>query len=56
MMLRTITICDSFDAMSQNRPYQKNMSIDQAIIEVQNNAGRKFDSNPTKIFIDHIIC
>ncbi|MEC9484447.1 MAG: HD domain-containing phosphohydrolase [Candidatus Izemoplasma sp.] len=49
---RIITIADSFDAMTTNRPYREGLSLEQAIYELKRNAGTQFDPDYVKIFID----
>ncbi|MDD4643156.1 MAG: diguanylate cyclase [Erysipelotrichaceae bacterium] len=55
LMSRIITLVDSFDAMTQDRPYQKGISTEKAIIEIQNNAGQQFDPHLSKIFVEQIL-
>jgi len=40
-----LTIADSFDAMTTDRPYRKAFSFEKAIIEIQNNSGTQFNPN-----------
>ncbi|MDD3923707.1 MAG: two-component system response regulator, partial [Erysipelotrichaceae bacterium] len=55
LMSRIITLVDSFDAMTQDRPYQKGISTEKAIIEIQNNAEQQFDPHLAKIFVEQIL-
>ena len=54
LMSRIITIVDSFDAMTQDRPYQKKISINEAIEEIKNNMGKQFDPQLAQIFIEKV--
>ena len=47
-----MTVVDSFDAMTTNRPYRKPMDIEKAITLLRGNAGRQFDPEITERFID----
>jgi len=38
-----LTIADSFDAMTTDRPYRKAFSFEKAISEIQNNSGTQFN-------------
>ncbi len=40
---RIIAACDAYHAMTSNRPYRRAMSAEQAICELQANAGSQFD-------------
>lgn len=40
---RVITACDSFNAMTTDRPYKRAMSIGEAIVELHANSGTQFD-------------
>ena len=44
LFARIISIADSFDAMTTDRPYRKALNIRQALIELKKNMGRQFDS------------
>jgi diguanylate cyclase (GGDEF)-like protein len=52
---RILTIVDSFDAMTNDRPYRKAMSIEAALAEVRLCSGTQFDPELVEIFlsIDH---
>ncbi len=47
---RLLTITDSFDAMTTNRPYQKAKSIDEAVRELKQCAGLQFDPEMVDAF------
>jgi response regulator RpfG family c-di-GMP phosphodiesterase len=49
---RIVTVVDSFDAMTTNRPYRQAMPVDKAITLLRGNAGRQFDPEITERFID----
>ena len=40
---RIVAVCDSFDAMTSDRPYRAAMSVDEACEELQRHAGTQFD-------------
>jgi two-component system cell cycle response regulator len=40
---RIISICDSFDAMTSDRPYRAAMTVEEALAEVRRSAGSQFD-------------
>jgi len=52
---RIITIADSFDAMTSNRSYRTKMSEEDAIEELKNQAGKQFDPEITKVFIEKVL-
>jgi response regulator RpfG family c-di-GMP phosphodiesterase len=51
---RLLAVVDTFDAITSDRPYRKGRSTDQAIIEIQNNAGTQFDPAVVAAFISTI--
>ena len=40
---RMVGIADAFDAMTSNRPYHRGISVQDALLEIQNGAGTQFD-------------
>lgn len=55
LIARVLTIVDAYDAMTQNRSYRKAMPKEDAIAELQNNAGTQFDPRLTRIFIEDVL-
>jgi diguanylate cyclase (GGDEF)-like protein/PAS domain S-box-containing protein len=51
---RIIAVCDSFDAMTSNRPYRTAMSFEGALSELHKNAGTQFDSRVVAAFVKAI--
>ncbi len=49
---RIIGVCDAFDAMISSRPYRKARSIEEAMAELQQNAGSQFDPLVVNAFCD----
>lgn len=49
---RLIAICDSFDAMTHERPYRAGLSISSAVDVLKNEAGTKFDPELVDLFVD----
>jgi HD-GYP domain-containing protein (c-di-GMP phosphodiesterase class II) len=48
---RVISVVDSYDAMIDTRPYKKPLTKEEAIKELQDNAGTQFDPYITREFI-----
>jgi putative nucleotidyltransferase with HDIG domain len=48
---RIITVADAFDAMTNDRPYRKALSFEEALEEIKKNSGTQFDPEITDIFI-----
>lgn len=51
LAVRIVTLADSFDAMTSERPYRKAMHLDLALREVIRCAGTQFDENIVEVFI-----
>ena len=52
---RMISVADSFDAMTSDRPYHNKLSQKQAISELKRCAGAQFDPQVVDIFIDKVL-
>ena len=55
LLSRIVTIIDAFDAMTEDRPYRKAMTADEAAAEIRNNAGTQFDPRLAKLFLEKIL-
>lgn len=53
-LARILTVVDSFDAMTSNRPYNTRKTYDEAIIELDKCSGSQFDPDITRAFIEVI--
>ncbi|MGM1022047.1 MAG: bifunctional diguanylate cyclase/phosphohydrolase [Bacillota bacterium] len=53
-LCRMLTIIDSFDAMTTERPYQPTKTFDEAIKELCDCSGSQFDPELTAIFIHYV--
>ena len=51
LLARILTVVDSFDAMTQDRPYRKAISVEEAKKELFDNAGTQFDPHIVEIFL-----
>ncbi len=54
LLSRILSVVDSYDAMTQDRPYRKAMSKEMAIAEIRDNAGTQFDPEIAELFLDII--
>ena len=52
---RIITIADAYDAMTSYRSYKKVLSKEDAIQQLQKNAGIQFDSKLVRVFIEKVL-
>ena len=48
---RVVACCDAFNAMTTDRPYRLALSIDEALTELDHNAGTQFDPAVAKVVI-----
>jgi putative nucleotidyltransferase with HDIG domain len=51
---RIVTIADSFDAMTTDRPYRKALSIAEAVRRLKESAGVQFDPDLAKVFVAYV--
>ncbi|MBI3804449.1 MAG: GAF domain-containing protein [Nitrospirae bacterium] len=51
IMARIISVCDTFDAMTSNRPYRKGLPAELAVQELRKQAGTQFDPRVVETFI-----
>ena len=52
---RIIAIVDTFDAITSERSYRPPRSVEEAIIEIENNSGTQFDPDIVEIFINKVV-
>lgn len=53
-LCRMLTVIDSFDAMTTERPYQETKNVDEAIKELKMCSGSQFDPELAELFIRYI--
>jgi len=51
---RIVAICDVFDALTSQRPYKEAWSVDDAVAEIQQQAGRHFDPELVALLVAHL--
>lgn len=51
LLSRILSVIDAYDAMTNDRSYRKGMSVEDAIIEIEKNAGTQFDPDIAELFI-----
>ena len=55
LLSRIITLADSYDAMTSDRPYRNGLPMDKAIEEIVRCMGSQFDPELAKLFISKVI-
>ena len=48
---RIVALADALDAMTQDRPYRRAMSVDAAVAEIRNGTARQFDPGLAPVFV-----
>lgn len=51
---RIVTVADSFDAMTTDRPYRKALSLDEAVHRLEEASGVQFDAELVKVFVKYV--
>ncbi|SIO21874.1 PAS domain S-box-containing protein/diguanylate cyclase (GGDEF) domain-containing protein [Carnobacterium alterfunditum] len=54
LLSRIISVVDAYDAMTQDRPYRKAMTQEEAIVEIKKNSGTQFDPEVVRFFLESI--
>ena len=49
---RIVAIADAYDAMTNDRPYKRAISHDEAVAELRRHAGTQFDPELVTLFCD----
>lgn len=52
---RVISVADSYDAMTSDRPYRKALTPDDAAEEIRLGAGSQFDPDVARAFIENVL-
>ncbi|MDP3446847.1 MAG: PAS domain S-box protein, partial [Eubacteriales bacterium] len=52
---RIVSIIDAFDAMTEDRPYRKGMTGEEAAAEIIRCAGTQFDPTVSRVFIERVL-
>lgn len=55
LVSRIISVADSYDAMTNDRPYRKALSKDIAIDELNKNIGKKYDGRIVNAFVEQVL-
>ncbi len=53
-IVRVVTVCDAFDAMTSHRPYRGALDLTQALGELEDNAGDQFDPTMVATFVSMV--
>lgn len=54
LLSRIILVVDAYDAMTQDRPYRKAMTHEEAVVEIKKNSGTQFDPEVVMFFLESI--
>lgn len=54
LIARIVTVADSFDAMTTDRPYRRALTLDEAINRLEEASGVQFDAELVKVFVKYV--
>lgn len=54
LLSRILAVVDAYDAMTQDRPYRKRISVEASLAEIMAGAGTQFDPEIAKLFVEII--
>jgi putative nucleotidyltransferase with HDIG domain len=54
LLARIVTVADSFDAMTTDRPYRKALSLDEAVARLEDASGVQFDAELVRVFVKYV--
>ncbi len=54
ILARIIAVADSFDALTSRRPYREQQTLEYAVNEIRDNAGKQFDEKIVSIFLQAV--
>ena len=52
LLSRVLAVADSFDAMTNNRPYRSAMRVADAVLELGKNKNTQFDGKIVDVFLE----
>lgn len=55
LICRILAVVDAFDAMTNDRAYRRAASVEEALLEIEQNAGKQFDPQIAMLFIEIVI-
>ncbi len=55
ILSRIVSIADSYDAMTSDRPYRKALTEEETVSQILANAGTQFDARIAEIFIEVVV-
>lgn len=54
-LTKILVVVDSYDAMTSRRNYRRNLSMEEALLELYNCSGTQFDTQTVKVFAKSIV-
>ncbi|NDL67160.1 sensor domain-containing diguanylate cyclase/phosphohydrolase [Anaerotalea alkaliphila] len=55
LLARILSVVDAYDAMTEDRVYRKALSREEALRELERNAGTQFDPAVVRALVDHVL-
>jgi HD-GYP domain-containing protein (c-di-GMP phosphodiesterase class II) len=54
LLARILSVCDAYDALTNDRPYREGKSVDAALTVLRQGAGQQWDPEIVQLVVDEV--